>query len=90
MLHKSNHTATLRNNYTGHMLHDTRFGHATANSALSLMASFATDLRMPNGDAFSLYSVLPVRQDTEQQVGDALIQQVDLVHIQDPPVGLGQ
>lgn len=55
-----------------------------------LPASFKLDLRMPNGDAFSLYSVLSIRQDTQQQVGNALVQQVDLIHIQNAPVGLGQ
>ncbi len=45
---------------------------------------------MPNGDAFSFHSVLPIGEYTQQQVGYALIQQVDFIHIQDAPVGLGQ
>lgn len=45
---------------------------------------------MPDGNAFSLHRVLPIRQDTQQQVCYALVQQVDLIYVQDAPVSLGQ
>jgi hypothetical protein len=43
-----------------------------------------------DGDALALHHVDAVAQDGQQQVGDAVVQQVDLVHVQDAAVRLGQ
>ena len=44
--------------------------------------------RVGDGDAFSLHHVAAVRQDRQQQVGDAVVEEVDLVHVQHPAMRL--
>ncbi len=46
--------------------------------------------RMGDGNALSLYNIAAIRQDGQQQVGDAVVQQVDFVHVQHAPVCLCQ
>mmetsp|Transcript_9345 Transcript_9345/g.25267 ORF Transcript_9345/g.25267 Transcript_9345/m.25267 type:complete len:654 (+) Transcript_9345:467-2428(+) len=46
--------------------------------------------RVRDGDTLALHDVHPVRKDGEQQVGNAVVQKVDLVNVQDASVGLGQ
>lgn len=45
---------------------------------------------MAYGDALPLYSVLSIRQDAQQQISYSIIQEIDLIYIQNAPVGLGQ
>ena len=45
---------------------------------------------MRDGNPLTLHHVDTIRQDGQEQVGDAVVQQVDLVDVQDSPMGLGQ
>ena len=45
---------------------------------------------MANRNAFSLHCVLSIREDAEKQIGNAVVQQVDFVYVQDPSVGFCQ
>ena len=44
--------------------------------------------RVADTDALALDDVDAVGEDGEQQVGDTVVKQVDLVHVQDAAVGL--
>ena len=46
--------------------------------------------RVADGDALALHHVDAIAQDGEQQVGNAIVQQVDLVNVQDAAVRLRQ
>jgi len=44
--------------------------------------------RMADGDTLTLHHIAAVRQDGQQEICDALVQQVDLVHVQHAAVRL--
>lgn len=46
--------------------------------------------RVRDRDTLALHHIAAVGQDGQQQVGDAVIQQIDLVHVQYAPVRLRQ
>ena len=45
-------------------------------------------VRVGDRKALTLHHIDAIRQDGEQEVGYAIIQQVDLIHVQDAPVRL--
>lgn len=48
------------------------------------------EVRMGDGEAFTLNLVDAICQSTQQQIADAIVQEIDLIDVEDPSVRLSQ